>query len=193
MPNAETLERYRAYLTLLARLHLPPRLRAKLDASDIVQQTMMEAHQAAKAFAGTNDEEWIAWLRKILAHNLADALKRFSTGKRSVEREESLSRSLAKSSVRLERFLATDEPSPSQRAVANEKLLQLAEALAKLPDDQRVAVELKHLQGWPVKGIAELLGKGEEAVGGLLYRGVRKLRELLESGGDTWTAVAKTN
>lgn len=184
MSNREqqSLERFRAYLVLLARLQLPVRLRAKLDASDLVQQTLMEAYRGFEDFQGHSEQEWLAWLRQILANNLADTLRRFGAEKRDANREESLSQSLAQSSARLERFLATGEPSPSQQAVQNERLLQLANALNLLPDDQRLAVELKHLQDWSVKQIAELLDRTEEAVGGLLYRGIKKLRGMLESG-----------
>jgi RNA polymerase sigma-70 factor, ECF subfamily len=168
------LERYRAYLRLLARMQLPPRLWAKVGASDVVQQTLLEAHVAAGTYRGRSDGEWIAFLRQTLARNLADLIRQYSAGKRDVSRELDLS------SARLERFAAAAAPSPSQVAVENERLLCLANALARLPDDQRIAVELKHLQSWTVRQIGELIGKSETAVGGLLYRGIRKLRELME-------------
>jgi RNA polymerase sigma-70 factor, ECF subfamily len=168
------IERYQAYLRLLARMQLPPRLWAKIGASDVVQQTLLEAHIAAGQYRGRSDGEWWAFLRQTLARNMADLARLYSAGKRDVAREMELS------SVRLERFVATAEPSPSQEAVKNERLLKLADALAQLPDDQRVAVELKHLQSWTVKQIADLTGKSETAIGGMLYRGIRKLRELME-------------
>lgn len=168
------LERYQAYLRLLARMQLPPRLWAKIGASDLVQQTLLEAHVAAGQYRGRSDGEWLAFLRQTLARNMADLGRLYSADKRDVSREMELS------SVRLEQFAASAEPSPSQEAVKNERLLKLADALAALPDDQRVAVELKHLQSWTVKQIADLTGKSETAVGGMLYRGIRKLRELME-------------
>lgn len=169
------LERFRAYLRLLARMQLPPKLWAKVSASDVVQQTMMEAQFAARQFRGQSEAEWVAYLRSTLARNMADLLRLYSAEKRDIAKEIDLS------SARLEQFAATADPSPSQQAVKNEQLLKLSEALAGLPDDQRIAVELKHLQSWSVKQISDLIGKSEVAVGGLLYRGVRKLRELMES------------
>src|SRR5262245_47676462 len=167
------LERYQAYLRLLARMQLPPRLWAKIGASDVVQQTLLEAHVAAGQYLGRSDGEWLAFLRQTLARNMADLNRLYSADKRDVAREMELS------SVRLEQFAASAEPSPSQEAVKNERLLKLADALAALPDDQRIAVELKHLPSWTVKQIADLTGKSETAVGGMLDRGIRKLRELM--------------
>lgn len=168
------LERYQAYLRLLARMQLPPRLWAKISASDVVQQTLLEAHVAAGQYRGRTDGEWLAFLRQTLARNMADLGRLYSADKRDVARELDLS------SVRLENFAADARPSPSQEAVKNERLLKLAEALASLPDDQRIAVELKHLQSWTVRQIADLIGKSETAVGGMLYRGIRRLREIME-------------
>jgi RNA polymerase sigma-70 factor, ECF subfamily len=167
------LERYGAYLHLLARMQLSPRLWAKVGASDIVQQTLLEAHAAAPQFRGASDGAWLAFLRQTLARNMADIARRYAADKRDINRELELS------SARLAGFAIATDGTPSEAAVRNERLLQLSDALAKLPDDQRIAVELKHLQGWTVKRIGELTGKSETAIGGLLYRGIKKLKEHL--------------
>lgn len=179
-PPGRALERYREYLRLLARLHFGPALRAQMDPSDVVQLTMLEAQQALPGFRGTTDAELAAWLRQILARNLADALRTAGRAKRDVARQRSLEQALDESSSRLEAWLAADQTSPSEHAVRNEQLAQLAEAIARLPELQREAVVLRHLEGCSLAQIAARLDKTEAAVVGLLQRGLRTLRSHLE-------------
>jgi RNA polymerase sigma-70 factor (ECF subfamily) len=173
------LERFRHYLLLLARLQLGERHRSRLDPSDVVQQTLLEAHRKRGQFRGRSDAELAAWLRQMLAYAIADALRAQGRAKRNAAREQSLEVALGESSARLEAWLAADQSSPSQRAVQQEQLLRLAEAMAQLPENERRAVELKHLQGYSVAAIAQCLSRTETAVGGLLRRGMAKLRGLL--------------
>src|SRR5262249_47207336 len=84
------LEPLRGYLLLLARVRLDARLRGRLDASDVVQQTLLEAHRDGADFRGGTDAERAAWLRQILARNLANAARDHGRGKRDVGRERSL-------------------------------------------------------------------------------------------------------
>jgi RNA polymerase sigma-70 factor, ECF subfamily len=172
-------ERYREYLGLLARLQLDPRLQGKVDLSGVVQQTLLEAHRAGSRAADGSDERQTAWLRQILAHNLQDEIRKFATRARDVDRERSLEAALDESSSRVGAWLVAEQSSPSQQAVRNEQLLALADALARLPADQREAVELHHLKGRPLTEVARHMGRSKGAVAALLFRGLRKLRELL--------------
>jgi RNA polymerase sigma-70 factor (ECF subfamily) len=177
--DALHLEAYRDYLGLLVRLQVDAQLQGKLDPSGIVQQTLLEAHQAQAQLRGRSEAEVVAWLRKALAHNLADELRRLGADKRDVAREQSLQRALEQSSARLEAWLAREEDSPSDLVMRQEQAVQLAAALARLPDKQRQAVELRHLKGMALTEIAAEMGCTKAAVVGLLHRGVEKLREWL--------------
>jgi RNA polymerase sigma-70 factor (ECF subfamily) len=160
---------------MLARAQLDARCQAKLDASDVVQETLLEAHQALRRFNGQSEAEFAAWLRRILANNLADTVRKLTTGGRDVY----LERSLEDSSARLESWLAADLSSPSRHFEREEQLLRLAAALGHLPEDQRAALDLKHLHGWSVERIGQHLGRSDAAVAGLLRRGLKELRRLL--------------
>jgi RNA polymerase sigma-70 factor (ECF subfamily) len=113
--NARPLEGYREYLRLLARMNHDPRLRGRVDPSDVVQQTLLKAHAKRDQFGGTTDAERAAWLRAILAHQLADALRKF--GRQQGDRERSLEVALERSSARLDAGLASERSSPSQKAM----------------------------------------------------------------------------
>jgi RNA polymerase sigma-70 factor (ECF subfamily) len=173
------IEDYRDYLLLLVRLQLGSRLRAKMDASDVVQQAILHAHQRRAQFRGETEREWLAWLRAILANALAAALRRFDTHGREAGRERSLEGELERSSSRLESLLVADQTSPSERAVRSEELLRLAHAISRLPEDQRQAVELHYLEGLAVADVAGQIGRTRPAAVGLLFRGLKRLRELL--------------
>ncbi len=165
-----SLERYRSYLQLLARLQLDPRLRSKLDSSDMVQQTLLRAHQNLGQFRGASEAELIAWLRTILAHEVANELAHFRYAKRDLALERSLEAAVEESSARVGAWLAADQSSPSEQAAGHEQSLRLAEALVRLPEEQRTAIELHHLNGLSVAEVAEQTGRTGPAVAGLLRR-----------------------
>jgi RNA polymerase sigma-70 factor (ECF subfamily) len=179
MTPAEALEPFRRYLEVLARVHLDPRLRGKLDPADIVQQTLLRACAALPDRRGGSPESLAAWLRKILAHTLADTVKHYHRDRRDVDLERSLEADLDRSSSGLADWLAADQTSPSQAAERNEELLRLANALADLPEPLREVVILKHCRGQTLQQIAGHLGKSVPAIASLLRRGLKELRHRL--------------
>jgi len=183
--SSPQVERFREYLCLLARMHLPPGRQARVEASDIVQQTLLEAYEQRGEFRGKSDGELAAWLKQLLVHNLADVLRANHRAKRDVRRERPLEAAIEDSFSRADQWLAGSDPSPSQAAIRVEQLLRLAEEIAKLPDDQREAIVLHHLQGWSMAQIAEHLQRSEASVAGLLRRGLKKLRALMEAGSES--------
>jgi len=178
--NGPDLEQYRSYLRLLAEIELGRRWRAKVDPSDIVQQSLLEAHQDRASLRGRTNAEQAAWLRTILARNLLNTARDFTAQKRDVRRERSLAQQIDQSSQRLEKFLAAEQTSPSQQVIHGEQAEKLAAALAQLPDDQRTAVILKHFHDWSLAEIAERQGRTTMAVAGLLKRGLKKLRVVMQ-------------
>lgn len=173
--EARSLEQFRDYLSLLARLRLPAQIQGKLDPSDVVQQTLLEACQDLDRCQGWNSAQQAAWLRRILLRNLANAVRDLGRARRDVSRECSL-----EAAAQLGAWLAAEESSPSDHAERNEQALRLAQALTALPEAQREAVVLRHLQGWSLADISRQLGRSAAAVAGLLHRGLDQLRILLQ-------------
>jgi RNA polymerase sigma-70 factor (ECF subfamily) len=172
------LDGFREYLRLLARLQLRANLAGKIDLSGVVQQTLLEAYEARGSFPSDVAQQ-AAWLRRALANNLTDEIRKLgSRGKQRVG-ELSLEQALEASSVRLEAWLAREESTPGRGAIRREQLSRLAEALLRLPDDQRQALELHHLQGLSLVEAGRCLGRSREAVAGLVFRGLKTLRALL--------------
>ena len=174
------LERFQDYLHLLTRLQLDPRWQGKVDLSGVVQQTLFEAHRAWEQLRTWDEARQMAWLRRALAHNLTDEVRKLAASRRGVAPERSLDQALEESSARLETWLADGHSSPSERAARNEQLLALASALAQLSPDQRTAVELRYLHGCALEEVAGRMGRSKEAASKLLFRGLKRLRQFLE-------------
>jgi len=171
------MEDFRDYLILMARLQLSPAAAARVDLSGVVQQTLWEASRAPQPTGEGRD--LLAWLRRLLANNLRDEVRKATAARRDYRREIPLERALDASSAQVAAWLAGQQSSPSQQAARAEELNCLAQALAALPDDQRLAVELHHLRGLPLADVAAQLSRTKEATASLLYRALKKLRARL--------------
>lgn len=178
--------RYQHYLYVLAQAQLGRRLRAKCAPSDLVQQTLLEAHRDFDGFQGHHEGELLAWLRRILAHNLYNEARRYGTLQRDADREVSLERvrtDVEDSSLMLQRCLAAAGPSPSQLAQEHESAARLAEALARLPEDYQTVLLLRVFEELPAEEVAERMGRSAGAVRMLQMRALTALRH--EMGEDT--------
>ena len=182
MHDDAELDRFRGYLTILARTHLGNRFERRVDASDIVQTTLLEAHEKRGEFRGTANAEMAGWLRKILVNNVADAIRAQVRDKRDIRRERSLEANIEDSFARADAWLAADQSSPSQQLMRSEQHLALADAIARLPSDQGDAIVQYHLRGMSLKELATYFSRSEAAVAGLLHRGLKQLRAVLVRG-----------
>jgi RNA polymerase sigma-70 factor (ECF subfamily) len=176
----KVLERYGSYLTLLARLQIDRRLRGKVDSSDLVQETFLEAHRDFAQFRGTTPEEWAAWLRQILATNVANQVRRYlGTRARDVRLERRLAVEMEVSSQALDRGLAASESTPSQQAARREQALLLAEALQQMPEAYREVIILRQLQGLSFPEVSRRMGRTLDSVKNLWARALARLSQLL--------------
>jgi RNA polymerase sigma-70 factor (ECF subfamily) len=171
--------RYLGYLQLLARAQVGHHLRGKCDPSDVVQMTLLEAHRDFAAFQGCHEPELLAWLRRILSHNLFNESRRFAAQQRDATREISLDQvrtGVENSSMILARGLAADTPSPSQAAVHREDAVRVAAAVSCLPDDYQTVILLRVFEELPAEEVARRMGRTAGAVRMLQMRALEALR-----------------
>ena len=179
MPTPLPLEEYRSFLRVVARTQLHPAVHGRLEASDVVQQTMLQAHQAQSQFRGTTRAEQAAWLRRILVNQLKNQVRDWHREVRDVKRERSLIQGIAESEIHLEQCLVADDSSPSEKLQRDELSVQLANQVDSLSEDQRTAVILRYWHEWTLSDIAVHLDRSPAAVAGLLHRGLTELRAVL--------------
>jgi RNA polymerase sigma-70 factor (ECF subfamily) len=185
--RARLFERYRPYLKVLARAQLGRHLQARCDPSDLVQQALLEAHRDFGAFQGQVEAEFLAWLRRILAHNLFNEARRYATRQRDTAREVSLDGMRAgveRSSLALARCLVAGGLSPSQDAVRREAAVQLANALSRLPEQYQTVLVLRVFEELSAEEVAERMGRTAGAVRMLQMRALAALREEMGTGSE---------
>ena len=174
------LDRCRTYLELLARLEIGRRLQTKLDTADVVQETFLEAHRHFAAFRGSSEGEFTAWLRGILSAKVSNLVRHYlGTLGRDVRREEGLEIGFDHSSRLLDRGLLAPGSTPSQHAARREQGVLLAEALAKLPEDYREVVVLRHLEELSFPEVARRMDRSEDSVQKLWVRALARLRQAM--------------
>jgi RNA polymerase sigma-70 factor (ECF subfamily) len=171
---------YRNYLALLARLQIGRRLRGKVDPEDLVQETFLKAHRDFPLFQGTSEAQLAAWLRQILAAQLAMSVRRYlGTQRRDVRLERELAKAVDQSSRVLDGGLIAQQSTPSQRAIRREQAVLLADELEKLPPDYREVIVLRHLEELSFPEVAHRMGRTVDSVQKLWVRALARLRQTL--------------
>jgi RNA polymerase sigma-70 factor (ECF subfamily) len=175
------LERYRAYLAVLARVQIGRRLQGKVDADDVVQEAFLGAYRDFPQFRGTTEGEFMGWLRGILASLLANLVRHYQgTQRRDVRLERQLAVELDQSSLALDRGLVAPQSSPSEQASRREQSVLLAEALGRLPEEHRDLLILRHLEGLSFPEVARRLGRSVDSLKKQWPRALASLRRELE-------------
>lgn len=175
------LEGYRTYLELLARIEVGRRMQTKVDPGDIVQETFLEAHRNFGLFRGNSDGEFVAWLKGILATRIATLVRHFvGTQGRDIRRERDLEVDLDQSSRALDRGLVALQSTPSQQLVRRELGVMLADALARLPDEYREIIVLRHFEELPFPEAALRMNRSVDSVQKLWVRGLARLKQLVQ-------------
>ena len=176
----QLLERFRSYLTVLARVQIGRRLQGKADPTDLVQEAFLEAARHFARFRGSTEPELAAWLRQILGGCLTHLVRRYyGTGARDVRLERPLGDEPDRSSQMIDGGLIDQESSPSQRASRREEAVRLADALQLLPDDYREVIVLRHLEGLTFPQVAERMGRTLDSVEKLWVRALARLKQAL--------------
>jgi RNA polymerase sigma-70 factor, ECF subfamily len=173
----ELLQRYRPFLLLTLRRQIGPQLGVRCSASDVVQQTFADACRAFDKFDGTTEPQFSAWIKRITEHNLQDAIRNHVGAQgRTVDRERRLDDSDSTVSFQWKEPKA-NQASASARLIQGEMALRLAAVLESLPEAQREAVCLRHLEGCTLEEIAKRLDRSLPAAMGLVKRGLQALRQ----------------
>jgi RNA polymerase sigma-70 factor (ECF subfamily) len=182
--QGKLLSLYSNYLKILAQTQLDRRIRRRVSASDLVQETMLEAHRDFSDFRGVTTAEFVGWLRRILVHNLIRVTeKHLQTDKRDVRREVYIHRlhaSIEQSNSRLEHVLVGHHESPSSALGRHERMRLLADAMAKLPKDHRQIILMRHIEGLPFAEIATQMDRTSGACRMLWLRAMDQLRASLD-------------
>lgn len=157
---------------------LPPRLQSTQAVEDILQLTFFQAFRDIGRFEQRPDATLGDWLTRIADNRLLDAIKHHDRKKHGgdLRRIEGAARSDEDVLSLLDWIVAADT-SPGSIVARGEALQALQAALAALPDDQRVAIQMRLLDGKSLEETAQALDRTPDAVRGLVHRGKQQLLE----------------
>jgi len=164
----EFFRRIRPMLQDLAEDLIARDLQSKIDASDLVQQTMLEAYEDLETLKSKDPVHVDSWLRSMLVNNFLDAVRYFRESlKRDIAREEPLSPSLNNK-------LADSDSGGSRR---ESELKRMHAAMGKLPSAHQQILKWRYFEGYSYRKIAELVSRGEDAVRMMVNRSLDRLNQ----------------
>jgi RNA polymerase sigma-70 factor, ECF subfamily len=172
-----SIGRLRPWLQMVAEREMPDQLRGRVDASDVVQQALLKAWQGESEFDGETSEQRLAWLRVIVKNTIRDHQRRLiGTVKRGSGREQISCDAFAAGDPGLSQHAVARDPTASGQFVQAEQWNSLVDSLCDLSEEQRLVIELRHIDGLSLPEIAKQLGKSEPATRMLWVRALRKLQ-----------------
>ena len=176
------LEMYRNSSRNYAQTLLGAQFNARVDPSDIVQETFLEIQRGFSGFRGQCEAEWEGWLHRILKNHVVETVRRHDHAKKRTIRAEKPIDGKKSGEVALRQLLTLKQPTPSHRAMRAEEAAILHSAVEALSSDQQDVIRLRYMEGKSLKEIAEHFDRSEDAVAGLLKRAVKRLRTQLTKG-----------
>jgi RNA polymerase sigma-70 factor (ECF subfamily) len=181
---------YRNYLRMVVRAGLGPRLRERVELSDVVQEALVEVIRQFPQFTGQNEAALVGWLRRLVGQKLADLGRYHSRAKRAaggaaLPLDAPFDFAGAPNpdgapGGRLLDVLSLSQTSPSEAASRRELTVLLADALADLPEPEAEVLWLYHAEGLSFEAIGERLGLSRKSIRGIWARGLKSLRRTLE-------------
>jgi RNA polymerase sigma-70 factor (ECF subfamily) len=179
--RGQLLELYRSYLRLVAQTQMGTSLGAHVEASDLVQDALLDAHRGFTEFGGRSEGELLAWLRRILVRTLVDQARYHSAQKRDGKRQHSLEALLEASSSSLGAALGMGS-TPSLQASRREQAVLLADALERLSADYREVIVLRNMHKLSFEEVGQRMGRNSGAVRMLWARALEKLGQEMGEG-----------
>jgi RNA polymerase sigma-70 factor (ECF subfamily) len=181
---------YRNYLRMVVRTGLGPRLRERLEMSDVVQEVLVEVVRQFPQFTGQNEAALVGWLRRLVGQKLADLGRYHSRAKRAGASATLPLEGMAKDAVaglrtgeesgRLLDMLSLSQTSPSQAASRREQIVLLADALAALPEPEADVLWLHSTENLSFEAIGERFGLSRKSIRGIMARGLKRLKRTME-------------
>lgn len=166
-------ERYREYLLFIANADLDSGLKRKFGASDVVQQTLIQAYRHFEKFHGESETEFRGWIRKIVKNRILNARRSFlGTHRRSLNREIKLNDSGHGAA-----WLADPRPTPQASALVREMALELEKCLSQLSESHQKVLRMRNWQEMSFEKIGNAIECSPDAARKLWFRAFQKLQQ----------------